>query len=153
MSEYTLLEESTASSVLGTDYIPVSPAAGGYKAVSVANLAAGGATITSASTLATGNPNYGIMQLSSAHLAGGTYPLSVPAAGVYKTIIATIASTANRIIGAGTGATFDGVNNQMTSTAIQSLELVGVSTIRWAILSNVAAATASTTGGMVGSTA
>ncbi len=153
MSEYTLLEESTASSVLGTDYVPVSLAAGGYKAVTVGTLASGGLTITSASTLASGNPNFGIMQLSSAHLAGGTFPLTPPVAGVFKTIVATIASTATRIVGAGTGATFDGVNNQMTSTAIQTLELVGVSTTRWAIVSNVAAATASTTGGFVGSTA
>ena len=153
MSEYTLLEESTASSALGADYVPVTLAAGGYKALAISNLGSAAASISNVSTLASGNPNYGISTITSAQLAGGTYPLTAPVAGVYKTITALIASTVARIVQAGTGATFDGTNNQLTSTAIQTVELVGVSTTRWAIISNVAAATASTSGGMSVSTA
>ena len=54
MSEYTLLEETTRSSALGADYVPLTTATGTYGAISIANLQSGGATITSASTARSG---------------------------------------------------------------------------------------------------
>jgi hypothetical protein len=93
-----------------------------------------GVTVTPASTVS--NTNSGLMTLTTAHAAGGTYTLTAPVAGVTKRISALVASTAARKIQAGAGATFDGTNGFLTSTGIQSVELIGLSTAQWGIISN-----------------
>lgn len=145
--------DSPASGALAlTDEMPIKSAATGRAATAtVAQMQTGmnslGYAVVAASTVTATNTNYGITTLSSSTIG---YTLTAPIAGVRKTISALIASTSSaRTINAGAGATFDGTNNLATSTGIQTLELVGVSTLRWQVVSNYSP----TTGAMTFSTA
>jgi hypothetical protein len=139
-------DSPASGSIALTDTFPViSTATGRAATATVAQLkAAPEASIVAASTVS--NLNYGITSLSS---STGAFTLGVPAAGVRKIISALVASTAARTINAGTGATYDGTNNVLTSTGIQTVELLGMSTTRWNIISNYSP----TTGAMTLSTA
>jgi hypothetical protein len=103
-----------------------------------------GVSVTAAST--TSNTNHGVMTLTTAHAAGGTYPLAAPVAGVTKIISALVASTAARIIsGSASSSSFaQTTTNLITSTGIQTIELIGLSTALWGIV----AAYSPTTGNM-----
>lgn len=92
-------------------------------------------TVTAASTAAN-LANNGVTTLSSQSV---TYTLAPPTAGVRKWITSLSASSGtSRIVAAGSGVTFDSSNATMTSSAAnQSVILVGLSTSRWAIMSNV----------------
>lgn len=103
-------------------------------------------TVTACTSAATINP--GVATLSTAALAT---VLTAPTAGARVTI-ATQLGIAARTINAGTGATYDGTNNVLTATGVQTCELVGLSTTRWQIISNLAA-TSTTTSIMTLSTA
>lgn len=91
--------------------------------------------VTAASTAAN-LANNGTHTLSSSQVS---YTLAPPSAGVRKwiTSIADSSGTSRKVL-AGSGVTFDSSNATMTSSANnQSVILVGLSTSRWAIMSNV----------------
>ncbi len=101
--------------------------------------------IHTAATAAT-IPNSGVTTLSTAILS---YTLADPVPGVRKTIIAPLPSTATgRFVQTSTanGVTFGstGAFNKWQSTASQSLELVGVSTTQYAVISNQGMSTLTT---------
>ena len=100
----------------------------------------------SAASTASNIPAYGVTTLSTAI---SSYTLDDPIPGVRKTIIAANPSTATgRFVQTSTanGVTFasTGSFNKWQSTASQSLELVGISTLQYAVLSNAAASTLTT---------
>lgn len=103
-------------------------------------------TVTAVTSAATIDP--GIATATTLALA---LTLTAPTAGARVTIT-TQAEVASRTINAGTGATFDGTNNVLTATGYQTVELIGLSTTRWQIVTNIAA-TSTTTKAMSLSTA
>lgn len=136
MSEYTLHEEATAATLAGTDLYPVmqSKALKNATLTQLANALNGGGVVpTVAAATTTANlANSGISTLSSSTIQ---YTLAAPVAGVEKIITSLILSTGARSVTAGTGVTFDGVNNVWTSTGQdQSLTLIGLSSTRWNIV-------------------
>lgn len=104
-----------------------------------------GVDVQLASTVS--NVNYGLMTLTSAHLAGATYPMSAPTAGVEKTISALIVSTAARVISGVASGSFFGATttNLLTSTGVQTIRLIGLSTTMWGIVANTAAGATTST--------
>ena len=95
-------------------------------------------TVTACTSAATINP--GVATLSTLALAT---TLTAPTAGARVTLTTQVAVAA-RTINAGTGATYDGTNNVLTATGIQTCELVGLSSTRWQIISNIAATSQTT---------
>ncbi len=94
-------------------------------------------------------PASGVTRISTAVVG---YTLADPIPGVRKTIIATNPSTAaTRFVQTSTanGVTFASTlsANKWGSTASQTLELVGISTLQYAVISNAAASSLSTTVG------
>lgn len=86
-------------------------------------------SVTEATTTANLS-NSGISTISTALV---TYTLDAPVAGARKTITAlAVATAATRKITAAP-ATFDGTNMILTSTGVQSVELLGLSTVLWRI--------------------
>ena len=70
------------------------------------------------------------------------YTLTAPTVGVRKVITAVLASTAARTINSGSGVTYTTTQNLLTSTGIQTIELVGLTTARWGMISNYSPTTA-----------
>ena len=95
-------------------------------------------TVTACTSAATINP--GVATLSTLALAT---TLTAPTAGA-RVWLTTQVAVAARTINAGTGATYDGTNNVLTATGIQSVELIGLSSTRWQIISNLAATSLTT---------
>lgn len=95
---------------------------------------------------AVGIPNHGVTQLDG---AAGSYVLAAPKLGARKTLFCT-ASTSNACIvrgSTGTSVKFDNQNaTQLTfsSTVDKCVELMGLSSVRWLILSNVGTVTVGT---------
>lgn len=117
---------------------------GSMSQLTVANLRRQSVTaVTSAATISPG--------VATATTTALALTLAAPTAGARVTIT-TQAEVASRTINAGTGATFDGTNNVLTATGYQTVELVGLSSTRWQIVSNIAA-TSTTTKAMTLSTA
>lgn len=95
---------------------------------------AGQGTVGAAST-ASNIPNYGVTTVTPA-TASVNYNLADPFPGRRKTLAVTVASSGARTVTvATTGVTFDGANNKITfsTLAIQTVDLVGISTARWNI--------------------
>lgn len=87
---------------------------------------------------------YGVTALSS---SSGTRILPTPAVGLSPTYYADLASTGGlrKLFTGSTLITFDGTNDVLTSSAAGSIQLLGLSTARWAITSNTGAGTLGTT--------
>jgi len=103
-----------------------------------------GTAVTSESTAGGAIANRGVSLLSTA--VGVNYDLAAPSAGARKVITALAAATAaTRVVRAGTGVTFDGTNNTLSSTGIQTIELIGVSSTRWLITANYSPTTGAMT--------
>jgi hypothetical protein len=105
----------------------------------------GANAVVSATTTIT-IPNSGVTTISTAPVG---YTLADPVPGVRKTIIALLPSTAaTRFVQTSTanGVTFASTlsANKWSSTASQSLELVGISTSQYAVIANAVASTLST---------
>jgi hypothetical protein len=105
-----------------------------------------GASAVHAASTATNIPASGLTTISTAVVG---YILADPIPGVRKTIVAPLPSTAaTRFVQTSTanGVTFasTGAFNKWGSTASQSLELIGISTLQYAVLSNTVASTLST---------
>ncbi len=98
-------------------------------------------TVTAITSLTTATIGPGIATLSSLAV---TQTLTAPTAGAHVTIAALIASTVARTINAGTGATFGSSFNLASSSGIQTLTLVGLSTTQWAVVANQPASTLTT---------
>jgi hypothetical protein len=113
-------------------------------------LSAGGAAVSAASTTASPNiPSYGTRYLTSSPVG---YTLDDPTVGVRVTILALNPTTATgRFVQTSTanGVTMGstGGYNKWSSTAAQTLELVGLSTTNWGVVSNNLASTVSTSYG------
>jgi len=91
-------------------------------------------TVTAASSLANISAN-GVTTISSTGTIA--YLIDAPVAGVKKYLTVT-ASTAARTVTTPANVTFDGTNNTATFNADkQTLALIGLSTSRYAIISNV----------------
>lgn len=80
--------------------------------------------------------NIGMTLLAST--AAKTYTMDIPSIGCQKQVICTASSTTVQTLSSGsTGITFDGSADTLTFNGInESVILQGVSTTRWAILSN-----------------
>lgn len=108
-----------------------------------------GTAVTTESTAGGAISNRGVSVLSTA--VGVNYDLAAPVAGASKIITAlAVATAATRVVRAGSGVFIDSTtNNTLLSTGVQTVELIGVSSVRWQIVSNYSP----TTGGMtLGST-
>lgn len=103
-----------------------------------------GNAVTSESTAGGAIANRGVSVLSTA--VGVNYDLAAPVAGARKVITAlAVATAATRVVRSGSGVFIDSTtNNTLLSTGVQTVELIGVSTVRWQIISNYSP----TTGGM-----
>lgn len=98
--------------------------------------------VTAASTAANISNN-GITTLGST--AAKAYTLSAPVAGAKKTITCTGAGTAEKTVNAAAGTTFNGTDDiAKFNAAEETLDLVGLSTSRWAVRGNVGAVALST---------
>lgn len=103
-----------------------------------------GTAVTTESTAGGAISNRGVSVLTTA--VGVNYDLAAPVAGASKIVTAlAVATAATRVVRAGSGVTFDGTNNTLLSTAIQTVELIGISSTRWQVVSNYAPATAGMT--------
>jgi hypothetical protein len=92
--------------------------------------------LTAAASTGTAISNFGVTTITST--AAATYGLTAPTAGVVKHIIQTSSSTETTTVNGGAGVTFDGTNDDLTfNAANEAVTLVGLSTVRWGVFSNV----------------
>lgn len=93
-----------------------------------------------------GFPPYGVTYMTSS-VQG--FELDNPIPGVRKTLAALIGTTATgRYVQCTTvtDVTFDGVNNKWATTGTQTLELIGITSARWQVLSNSMSGTTTSVG-------
>lgn len=84
--------------------------------------------------------NSGVTQLAST--SQSAYNLDAPVRGIRKSLVATTGSTSQAVSSTGAGATLNSTATGSAHTATfaglgQALELVGLSTSKWGIVSNV----------------
>lgn len=87
---------------------------------------------------------YGITALAT---SSGTRILATPYLGAQRTFYADGASTSGfrKIFTGSTLITFDGTNDVLTSSAAGDISLLGLSTVRWTLVSNTGVGTLGTT--------
>ncbi len=103
-----------------------------------------GNKVTTESTAGGAIANRGVSVLTTA--VGVNYDLAAPISGTRKVITALAAATAaTRVVRAGSGVTFDGTNNTLLSTGIQTVELLAISSTRWQVIANYSPTTGAMT--------
>lgn len=103
------------------------------------SLAAGLAlSVTTATCATTGTAivNRGLTILTSTTTK--TYSLAAPVAGIVKAIICTASGTSVKTVKSPAGVTVDGTNDDLTfNAANEAVILIGCSSTRWGVISNV----------------
>jgi hypothetical protein len=104
-----------------------------------------GPTVTAASSTIIAIPNYGVTNVST--FATGDYVLDAPEEGVKKTLFCVSSTSIPVIVRLSTGASVKAGHTAATqiilglTTIDSAIELVGVNSTRWAILSMTATST------------
>lgn len=94
--------------------------------------------VTTATCATTGTQisNNGLTVLTSTTTK--TFGLAAPVAGVLKAFICTASGTSVKTVKAASGTTVDGTNDDLTfNAANEACILIGASSTRWAVISNV----------------